>query len=68
MRLYVPLTRQEFEALQRAALAERRRPQDQAATMLAKALIDEQAVSRPVRNPESEMTSDSGEESNRVLA
>jgi len=38
MRLYVPLNRHEYEALERLAYAERRRPQDQAAAMLAKVL------------------------------
>jgi hypothetical protein len=38
MRLYVPLNRQEFEALERLAHAERRRPQDQAAVLLAQTL------------------------------
>jgi hypothetical protein len=40
MRLYVPLNRQEFEALERLAYAERRRPQDQAAVLLAQTLAD----------------------------
>ena len=35
MRLFVPLTRGEFEALVALARTERRRPQDQAAAMLA---------------------------------
>jgi hypothetical protein len=35
MRLYVPLSQQEYEALERLAFAERRRPRDQAAAMLA---------------------------------
>jgi hypothetical protein len=38
MRLYVPLNRQEYEALERLAYAERRRPQDQAAVLLAQTL------------------------------
>jgi hypothetical protein len=41
MRLYVPLNRQEYEVLERLAFAERRRPQDQAAVILAQALADE---------------------------
>jgi hypothetical protein len=42
MRLYVPLNRQEYEALERLAFAERRRPRDQAAAMLA-TLLDADA-------------------------
>ena len=38
MRLYVPITRQEFDALRQIALAERRRPQDQAAVLLGAVL------------------------------
>jgi hypothetical protein len=38
MRLFVPLTWQEFEVLERLAFAERRRPRDQAAVILARAL------------------------------
>ena len=38
MRLFVPITRAEFEALAALARAERRRPQDQAATIIARAL------------------------------
>ena len=34
MRLFVPLTKTEFDALRELARAERRRPQDQAAVML----------------------------------
>jgi hypothetical protein len=41
MRLYVPLNRQEYEALERLAYAERRRPQDQAAVLLARTLADD---------------------------
>jgi hypothetical protein len=55
MRLYVPLDWQEFDVLQRLAYAERRRPQDQAAVILARALVgdraEEQTASR--REPES---------------
>lgn len=43
MRLYVPLTRTEFDQLRDRALIERRRPQDQAAVLLAQALADEPA-------------------------
>jgi hypothetical protein len=39
MRLYVPLNRQEYEALERLAYAERRRPQDQAAVLLSQTLL-----------------------------
>lgn len=38
MRLFVPLTRPEFDALLSLARAERRRPQDQAAILLARTL------------------------------
>ena len=41
MRLFVPLTKTEFDALRDLARIERRRPQDQAAAMLAKVLADE---------------------------
>jgi hypothetical protein len=47
MRLYVPLNRQEYEALERLASAERRRPQDQAAAMLARLLDDDLAALLP---------------------
>ena len=40
MRLFVPLTKTEFDALRDLARAERRRPQDQAAAMLAALLGD----------------------------
>lgn len=38
MKLYVPLRRDEFDRLAELARAERRRPQDQAAVLLEKAL------------------------------
>jgi hypothetical protein len=38
MRLYVPLNRDEYEALERLACAERRRPQDQAAILIVRTL------------------------------
>lgn len=41
MRIYVPLTREEFDHLDRLATAQRRRPQDQAAVLLARALAEE---------------------------
>jgi hypothetical protein len=41
MRLFVPLTKTEFDALRELARIERRRPQDQAAAMLAKVLADD---------------------------
>jgi hypothetical protein len=42
-RLFVPLTRDEFDRLQRQAFEDRRRPRDQAAFLIAKALgrVDE---------------------------
>jgi hypothetical protein len=40
MRLFVPLTRDEFDRLLELARAERRRPQDQAALILARTLTD----------------------------
>ena len=43
MRLYVPITRLEYEALERLAYAERRRPQDQAAVLLARTLSNDSA-------------------------
>lgn len=42
MRLFVPLTRSEFERLRELALAERRRPQDQAAVLIVEALASGQ--------------------------
>ena len=51
MRLYVPLNWREFEALQQLANAERRRPRDQAAVILAQALTEE--LTRPAGDPES---------------
>lgn len=47
MRLYVPLNRQEYEALERLAYAERRRPQDQAALLIAQTLADRPAETLP---------------------
>ena len=44
MRLYVPLNRQEYEALERLAYAERRRPQDQAAVLIARTLADDSTL------------------------
>ncbi len=41
MRLFVPLTKTEFDTLKELARTERRRPQDQAAAMLARVLADE---------------------------
>lgn len=41
MRLFVPLTKTEFDTLKELAHTERRRPQDQAAAMLARVLADE---------------------------
>jgi hypothetical protein len=41
MRLFVPLTKTEFDALRELARTERRRPQDQAAAMLAKVLTND---------------------------
>ena len=41
MRLYIPLRREEYEVLERVAHAERRRPQDQAAVILAQALANQ---------------------------
>jgi len=40
MRLFVPLTKTEFDTLKELARTERRRPQDQAAAMLARVLAD----------------------------
>ena len=51
MRLYVPLNRQEYEALERLAYAERRRPQDQAAVLLARTLAVDPARPRAERHP-----------------
>ena len=51
MRLYVPLTRTEFDRLRDLALIERRRPQDQAAMLLAQALADEPVRPETDRSP-----------------
>jgi hypothetical protein len=51
MRLYVPLTRTEYDQLRDLALIERRRPQDQAAMLLARALADEPARPATDRAP-----------------
>jgi hypothetical protein len=40
VRLFVPLTKMEFDALRELARAERRRPQDQAAVLTAWTLAD----------------------------
>lgn len=56
MRLYVPLNRQEYEALERMAFAERRRPQDQAATMLAQALAREPVGSPSNRDRQTDLS------------
>lgn len=50
MRLYVPLTIDEITKLQALAVRERRRPQDQAAHLLARVLADVDE-SRPTRAP-----------------
>lgn len=53
VKLYVPLTRAEFEALREVARAERRRPQDQAAFIVAKQLREQQDASpATLTNPE----------------
>jgi hypothetical protein len=52
MRLFVPLSHQEFEALQQLAYDERRRPQDQAAVLVAQALAVGSATGSPP-DPES---------------
>ena len=49
MRLYIPLRREEYEALERVAYAQRRRPRDQAAVILAQVLADEPA--QPATDP-----------------
>jgi hypothetical protein len=46
MRLFVPLTRDEFDCLLRLARAERRRPQDQAAVLLSRVLGPGPAAAR----------------------
>lgn len=46
MRLFVSLTKTEFDALRDLANAEKRRPQDQAAMLLARALSDVTATRR----------------------
>ncbi len=38
MRLFVPLTREEFDRLKEVARTERRRPQEQAAVLIAQSL------------------------------
>ncbi len=50
MRLFVPLTKTEFDTLKKLARTERRRPQDQAAAMLAQVLAGEPDGSHPSRD------------------
>lgn len=47
MRLFVPLTMREFDALAEIARAERRRPQEQAAAMLSPLLARSEATTHP---------------------
>ena len=47
MRLFVPLTKTEFDTLKELARTERRRPQDQAAAILARVLADELDAPQP---------------------
>ena len=47
MRLFVPITRGEFEALAALARKERRRPQDQAAALIAQGLVEGGVLARP---------------------
>jgi hypothetical protein len=49
VKLYVPLTRDEFETLREIARSERRRPQDQAAVFVAKQLRQQQEAASPNR-------------------
>ena len=56
MRLFVPLTRPEFDALREIARIERRRPQDQAAAMLAKVLAGDPVAAAPHNDPPAEHT------------
>jgi hypothetical protein len=50
-RLYVPLTRDEFERLRRQAQEQRRRPQEQGAHLIATALRESE---RPQRSEKTE--------------
>jgi hypothetical protein len=58
MRLYVPLTRDEFDLLRNIARDEKRRPQDQAAAIIAQAVAQRSGASLAA-TPEKESNSDS---------
>ena len=47
MRLFVPLTREEFDRLRELAREQRRRPQDQAAVLLAQSLNADPTIEPP---------------------
>ena len=49
MRIFVSLTKTEFDTLKELARVERRRPQDQAAAMLAKVLAHDPAPTHSSR-------------------
>ena len=51
MRLFIPITRDDFEQLQEITSTERRRPQDQAAILLSRALRAETHKSSPKIGP-----------------
>ena len=66
MRLFVPLTRAEFDRLSALAQAERRRPQDQAAVLLTRLLAsldspDHRLSPRTESRPESSLEDGHGE-------
>jgi hypothetical protein len=50
-KLVVPLTYPEFEALRAIAVADRRRPQDQAAVIISTHLAQHAAVPEPTQEP-----------------
>ncbi len=66
MRLFVPLNRQEYESLERLAYAERRRPQDQAASILARVLANDPSAPRPNQCAPTEHGRDESREPKRV--
>jgi hypothetical protein len=69
MRLFVPLAKAEFDALRELARIERRRPQDQAAAMLAKVLAHDPPAPVSNHNALNESTSrHDATEPQRVLA
>ncbi len=67
--MFVPLTKTEFDALRELARIERRRPQDQAATLLAEALVGAVSTPRPDHDtPTDQISRRTAREDQRVSA